>query len=103
MLSLSGDYTFKNSLNIRTEFLYNGFDQTTSGFSDYYFQTLSVKNISFTDYSVFTGISYPFNPLFNGSFSFMLFPSMNGYYIGPDLSMSLTDNMSISFILQHFS
>ncbi|MCH7657021.1 MAG: hypothetical protein IIB05_01695 [Bacteroidetes bacterium] len=103
MLSLSGDYTFKNSLNIRTEFLYNGFDQTTSGFSDYYFQTLSVKNISFTDYSVFTGISYPFNPLFNGSFSFMLFPSMNGYYIGPDLSLSLTDNMGISFILQHFS
>ena len=33
----------------------------------------------------------------------MLFPSMNGYYIGPDLSLSLTDNMGISFILQHFN
>ena len=32
----------------------------------------------------------------------MLFPSMNGY-IGPDLGMSLTDNMDISFIMQHFN
>ncbi len=103
MLSLSGDYTFKNSLSIRTEFLYNGFDQNISDFGDYYFQTMSVKNISFTDYSVFAQVSYPFNPLFNGGFSAMLFPSMNGYYIGPDLSLSLTDNMDISFILQHFN
>jgi len=103
MVSLSGDYTFKNSLNIRTEFLFNGFNQNISDFSDYYFQTLSVKNISFTDYSVFAQIAYPFNPLLNGSFSAMLFPSMNGYYIGPDLSVSLTDNMDISVILQHFN
>ena len=103
MLSLSWDYTFKNSLNIRTEFLYNGFDQNISDFGDYYFQTLSVKNLSFTDYSVFAQVSYPFNPLFNGGFSAMLFPSMSGFYIGPDLGISLTDNMDISFILQHFN
>jgi len=102
-ISGAGFYTFKNSLSIRAEFLYNGFSQNISDFSDYYFQTLSVKNISFTDYSVFTQISYPFNPLFNGAFSVMLFPSMNGFYIGPDLSLSLTDNMDISFILQHFN
>lgn len=103
MFTVSGDYTFKNSIAVRGEFLYNGFDQGITDFSQYYFKNLSVKNISFTDYSIFTQVSYPFTPLFNGSFSAMIFPSMNGYYFGPNFSLSLKDNLDISFIMQHFN
>jgi hypothetical protein len=100
--SLGANYTFKNSLMIQLEVLYNGVSFDISGFEQYYYMPLSVKTISFTDYTVFAQVSYPFTPLFNGSVSGMYFPSMNGFFLGPNLTYSLSDNLGLSFIAQHF-
>ena len=100
--SLGLDYTFKNSLMIQFEALYNGATLDVSGFEQYYYMPLSVKTISFTDYTFFASVSYPVTPLFNGSLSGMYFPSMDGFFLGPNLTYSLSDNMGLSFIAQHF-
>ncbi|MCK4465138.1 MAG: hypothetical protein KAU83_05450 [Bacteroidales bacterium] len=100
--SLGTDYTFKNSLMIQFEALYNGASLDVSGFEQYYYMPLSVKTISFTDYTFFASVSYPVTPLFNGSLSGMYFPSMDGFFLGPNLTYSLSDNIGLSFIAQHF-
>lgn len=100
--SLGLDYTFKNSLMIQFEALYNGATLDISDFKQYYYMSLSVKTISFTDYTFFASVSYPVTPLFNGSLSGMYFPSMDGFFLGPNLTFSLSDNIGLSLIAQHF-
>ena len=102
MLSVSADYTFQNSIFISGEFLYSNIDYNYYDFAEFYFLPLNVKNIVFTDYNLMASISYPFTPLFTGSFAAMYYPSENGFYLGPTFEYSILENFSLSFILQYF-
>ncbi len=103
LFGLSADYTFKNSLYLLAEFLYNGYDLSILNFSEFYFMPLSVKTLSFTDYSIGLQIAYPFTPLFNGNLAVIYFPSMDAFFSGPTLDLSLKENLSISLIAQYFN
>ncbi len=102
MISVSSDYTFKNSLFIGLEFLYSNIEYDYNSFGEFYFTTLSVKNIVFTDINLMTQVSYPFTPLFAGSFAAIYYPSENGFFMGPSIEYSLKENLSLYFVLQHF-
>lgn len=102
MISVSSDYTFKNSLFIGLEFLYSNIEYDYNSFGEFYFTTLSVKNIVFTDINLMTQVSYPFTPLFAGSFAAIYYPSENGFFMGPSIEYSLKENLFLYFVLQHF-
>ncbi len=102
MISVSSDYSFKNSLFIGFEFLYSNIDYDYNSFGEFYFTTLSVKNIAFTDINLMAQVSYPFTPLFAGSFAAIYYPSENGFFMGPSIEYSLKENLSLYFVLQHF-
>lgn len=102
MFSVSGDYTFRNSLYLGLEFLYSNIKYDDFSFGEYYFTTLSVKNIAFTDYNIMTQIRYPVTALLNASFAAIYYPSEKGFFMGPSLEYSLKENLSLFFILQHF-
>ena len=102
IFGVSADYTFKNSIYLLGEFLYNGYDLSVLSFSQFYFMPLSVKTLSFTDYSFAMQIAYPFTPLFNGNLAFIYFPSMDAVFCGPTLDLSLKDNLFLSLIAQYF-
>jgi len=102
MLSVSGDYTFRNSLFIGLEFLYSNVDYDLTNIGQLYFSTLSVKDISFTDYNIMAQVSYPFTPLLHGAFATIYYPSEKGFFMGPSLEYSLKENLSLYFITQHF-
>lgn len=102
MFSIGTNYTFKNALFLQVEFLYSSVNYNDLSFTDFYFMPLTVKDITFTDYNIFTRLSYPFTPLLSGTFSAMYFPSIKGYFVGPSLSYSLQDNLDLSLFLQHF-
>ena len=74
-----------------------------TSFADYYNMNLSAKNLSFTDFSIMMQGSYPVTPLFNVSLAVMYFPRLNGIFIGPNLSYSITENLDFSLIAQSFS
>jgi len=97
-------YIFANSLNLQFEFLYTDIppDGITS-FYQYYYQPLSVKTLSFTEYNLFGQISYPLTPLLNVSFAGMYYPKIKGYYLGPTIDYSFTDNLFFSIVAQTFS
>lgn len=102
MISISSDYTFKNSLFFGMEFLYSNIDYDYSSFGEFYFTTLSVKNIAFTDINLMAQVSYPFTPLFMGSFATIYYPSEKGFFMGPSIEYSLKENLSLYFVFQHF-
>ena len=105
LLSMGGDYMFSNSIFIQFEALYRDIpgEQSISDFLGWYQGNLNVKNISFTDMSLFGSISYPFSPLLNGTISAMYFPELKGFFAGPQIDYSATDNIQLSLISQFFN
>jgi len=102
MVTFSGDYTFSNSLYVGLEYLFSNIDYDDFNFGEFYFEPLNVKNIAFTNHSIFAQVSYPITPLFTGQMAAMYFPSEKGFFVGPSLDISLMENLTLSFIFQHF-
>ena len=105
MTSLGLDYTFSNSLMIQAEALYSDFARQldVGSFLQFYSGNLDVKTLGFTPWSFFANISYPLNPLLNGSLATIWFPDWKGAYLGPSLELSLRNNFDLSLILQYFT
>ncbi|MCK5169437.1 MAG: hypothetical protein KAQ75_06135, partial [Bacteroidales bacterium] len=105
IISIGLSYMFDNSINVSFEGNYNGyFDEINmSGFGDLYFMPLSVKTSSYSKFSWFGQISYPFHPLLSGSIAAMYFPSLgHGYFLMPQLAYSASDNFEFAFYGQRF-
>ncbi|MFW5820747.1 MAG: hypothetical protein ACOCWA_05620 [Bacteroidota bacterium] len=103
--SVSLDYTFSNSFYLQFESLYSEKPEGNgiSNFYEYYQGNLDVKSMSFSEWNLFIQASYPFTPLLNGSISFMYFPDLAGFYTGPSISYSLTNNSVLRLISQIFN
>ena len=101
--SIGLNYTFSNSLMIQAEFLYNqqAHDEAKSFFA-MYSGDLNVKNSSISKTNYFASVSYPISPLFNASISGMYLTDLDGWFLGPTLSYSLSENLDVSMILQYF-
>lgn len=104
-LSLAANYLSTKNLQLQSEFLFasipGGFKY--SNFNELLNRPLNVKNLAFSQYSLFFLIGYPLTPLFNTSISAMWLPSISAYYFGPNLSYSLGDNLDASLALQSFT
>ncbi|NOZ45892.1 MAG: hypothetical protein GXO79_03830 [Chlorobi bacterium] len=106
LMSVSLDYTFNNSLFVQAEALYDEkpINLNNNLASQSFITTpLGAKNLGFSKHSWFAQISYPFNPLFNATVSFIYYPDLKGYFTGPSFSYSLTDNLDFSVFTQFFS
>jgi len=101
---ISLDYMFENSLNIQTEFLYSqNSGENIENILDYNTNDLSAKTMALSEYSIMASMSYGFSPLFSGTISGMIFPDSEGYYVGPSIDYSLTNNLSVSIFGQYFN
>jgi len=104
MFSTGFDYVFPNSLMIQAEYLYSGKPFNSSlDFIDFYSGPLTVKQLAFTEHTIFASGSYQVTPLFTTSLAGMYFPEMKGYFIGPSLTYNVLDNVDLSFFIQYFN
>lgn len=99
------DYTFKSSLNLQFETLYNGFgaENFSSGLGDILFQDLSPKNLFPTKVALFGSGAYDVSPLFRVMLAGMYGPEGNFMYVGPTLTYSISDSMELAGIGQYYS
>jgi hypothetical protein len=104
--SMGYDYTFKNSLMLQFEALYNGnpngsmatlFSANLTSAS-----AMSAKNPFLSDFTLFAGFNYPFNPIFTGSFSGMYNWNNKTYIIIPSVTLSLSNSLDLMFLAQIF-
>lgn len=102
--SLSLDYMFAGSLYLQLETLYNQLPDNgnSAGFLQTFTQPLSVKNLSFTEYSILLNASYPVTPLINTTLSTIYYPEISGIFTGPSVDVSVADNIGISVFWQTF-
>lgn len=104
LASASVSYMFSNSLYMQIEAFYNGNyrNMDMNSFTNYYYRPMTVKTISFSEYSWFAQASYPIHPLLNGALAVMYFPNIDGYFVNPSFQYSLTDNVQLSAFAQFF-
>lgn len=103
--SVSGNYTFKNSLFINGSYLYNsagttgpaGYGTVLSLYAD-----ISAKNFTLARHSIYAGIGYPVTPLIRADLSSIFNPNDKSGFAGPSLDISLTDNVTLFMIGQIF-
>ncbi len=104
MFSVGIEYVFSNSLMLQGEYLYSSHPLSSSlGFLDFYTGPLTVKQLAFTDHTIFASGSYPVTPLFTASLAGMYFPEMKGFFAGPSLGYNIMDNLDLGFFLQYFN
>lgn len=103
--SLGYDYTLGNSLMIQVEALYNGYGNSSGDFNlqEFYFLQMSPQNLSITEYSFMSQLTYPITPLFNATVSAMYSPNNKSTYFGPSVVYSLKDNLELSVYSQFFT
>jgi hypothetical protein len=102
LASAGYNYTFRNSLFLQAEALYNGNKNSTDIFSinQLTSSNLSAKNLFLPDFSLFCSVSYPVTPLINCSLTVIGSPKNKLYFIIPTLKFSLSNNLELSFIGQ---
>jgi hypothetical protein len=104
--SVGYDYTFKNSLMLQFEALYNG---NPNGNMATLFSTnqtsasaMSAKNPFLSDFTIFAGVIYPFTPIFSGSLSGMYNWFNKTYIFIPSVTLSLSNSLDLMFLAQIF-
>ncbi|MCK3684182.1 hypothetical protein [Maribellus sp. YY47] len=94
--SVSGDYTFRNSLYLHAAVLFNSHGTTgDAGGRSFFATNISAKMLSFGRYNLFAQTSYPITPLFSGTIAGMLNPCDGSSYIGPSLTYSIGNNWEV--------
>jgi len=74
MFSTGFDYVFPNTLMIQAEYMYSSKPfNSSSGFIDFYSGSLTVKQLAFTEHTIFASGSYQVTPLFTTSLAAMYF------------------------------
>jgi len=105
LFSTGFDHTFGNLLWVQTEVLYSTFaeEMQVYNFLELLGTDLSIKRIGFNKWSFFASLSYPINPLLNASLAGMYYPDWKGFFLGPSVDLSVSNNLKASMIFQGFS
>jgi len=103
--TLHYDYTFKNSLNLQFETLYNSFGATnnTKGLGGIIFMELNPKNLLPTKIALFGSGSYAITPLFTAMLAGMYGPEGDFLYVGPTFTYSISNTIEIAVIDQYYA
>lgn len=100
VIGISVDHMFDNSLFLIVEGLYN----QIGGREDFmlFGTELSADNPSFSRYQLMSQASYPFSPIWNGSFALIWYPDEEALFFSPTVTHSLHQNIDLNFLSQFF-
>jgi len=110
--SIGINYTFSNSIFINFSGIYNSVGQTgpanaktgdflTSPVS-VFSNNLNAKTLTRSRFDIFGQISYPATPLINLDLASIYNPYDKSVFVGPSVTFSLTDNISLMLVGQLF-
>lgn len=103
--SISGDYTFPNSLYLHASVLYNSKGTTGKAgmINPNILTQTSAKYLTLSRMDLFGQISYQISPLWRGDFASIVNPFDGSFFVGPGAAYSLSDNMELLLFGQLFS
>lgn len=100
--SIGWDYTFKNSLLLQFECLYNGnhSDSNSLRILPNNAFRISAKNPFLGGFSYFASASYPITPLLNGSLATIVNPQNKVGILIPSVDYNLLENLDVTLLAQ---
>ncbi|MBL6449236.1 hypothetical protein JMN32_23200 [Fulvivirga sp. 29W222] len=102
VITVSSDYTFKNSFFIHSEAIYNSFGNKAAGDLGFFSESRTPKTLTATEWSWFNEISYQVSPLVKAGVSSIYNPEVRSVFLGPNAEISLSDNLYVLFFGQFF-
>jgi len=103
LASLGIDYSFANELFLQGEVLYcNNPLEVENGFNSIYTGSMDARNMAWSEWSFFTGLSYPITPIISSTLAVMYYPGLKAWFVGPTVEISVVENLDCSLIYQYF-
>jgi len=102
LFTIGFDRSFSNNANLQFQAMYCNLPLDLTDFDAFYSGNLSAKDLAFSEFSLFAAVQYPITPLFNVGFSSILYPGISGFFAGPTMDASLSENLDFSFFWQYF-
>lgn len=96
------DKVFKNNSIAQVQLMYCNNPVDISYFNSLYSGNFSSKQLAFSEFTAFGQFTWAATPLLNLSIAAMWFPDLKGYFAGPSMDYSLSENLDFSLIWQHF-
>lgn len=103
--SISGDYTFTNSLYLHASVIYNSKGSTGNAgvINPNLLRETSAKYLTLSRMDLFGEVAYQISPLWRADVASIVNPFDGSYFVSPSAIYSLADNMELLFIAQLFS
>lgn len=103
--SISGDYTFPNSLYLHASVIYNSKGTTGKAgmINPSILRQTSAKYLTLSRMDLFGQVSYQISPLWRADFASIVNPFDGSFFVGPGAAYSLSDNMELLLFGQLFS
>jgi hypothetical protein len=96
------DKIFKDNSTAQIQLMYCNNPLDVSSFGSLYSKNFSSKDLAFSEFTAFGQFTWAATPLLNLTLAAMWFPDLKGYFAGPSLDYSLSENLDFSLIWQHF-
>jgi len=96
------DKIFKDNSVAQIQLLYCNNPLDLGNFGSLYSRNFTAKDLAFSKFTAFGQFTWAATPLLNLTLAAMWFPDLNGYFAGPSLDYSLSENLDFSLIWQHF-
>jgi hypothetical protein len=102
LLTTGFDKIFKDNSTAQIQFMYCNDPLDLSNFNSIYSGNFSSKDLAFSEFTAFGQFTWAATPLLNFTLAAMGFPDLEGYFAGPSMDYSLSENLDFSLIWQHF-
>jgi hypothetical protein len=102
LITTGFDKIFKDNSMAQIQVMYCNNPLSLDNFNSFYSGNLSSKDLAFSRFSAFGQFTWAVTPLLNLALSAMWFPDLDGYFAGPSIDYSLTENLDFSLVWQHF-
>ena len=102
LLTIGFDKSFRNNSIAQVQVMLCNNPVNPGSFTNFYYGTLSAKELAFSRFTAFGSFTWPVTPLFNATLSAMWFPDLKGYYAGPSFDYNVASNVDLSLYWQHF-
>ncbi|MGB8489866.1 MAG: hypothetical protein WCE64_02295 [Bacteroidales bacterium] len=97
------DKIFKDNSVAQFQVMYCNNPLKLNNFNSLYSGDLSARDLAFSRFTAFGLYTWAVTPLLNLTLSAMWFPDLSGYFAGPSLDYSLSENVDFSLYWQHFN
>jgi len=101
VVSAGMDHMFRNGIYAFAEVLYNG-GYTGSLDLLQITEPMRADNLFISKYALTMSMGYPVSPVLSTSLAAMVMPDIEAFYVMPNITWSVIQNLDVAFVLQYF-